>query len=363
MGKFSRPTAALRRLFSSQGLVIARTLALGAGGGALLAWLQMPLAWMIGAMLVSTGAALSRLGVHVPATLRNVMIVVLGILLGSSFQPEILNQIPRWSISLGGLVLYTLVCLAAGIWLLRRSGFDRVTAFFTAAPGGFNEMVLIGGSKGGDVRTIALCHSIRVMLVVFTIPVWFQLLVGYDPAARGPLGPPLAAIPPVDYLLLAACAVGAPLAAWARFPAAFLTGPMLLSAAIHLAGLTATKPPGIMIAAAQVVIGCYIGCRFAGADIRQIGRTLLIGALLTAVLLAITVLFAFVLGRLSGIGVIDLVLAYAPGGLAEMSLVALALDVNAAFVASHHVVRILLILLFAPLLFAFITRRSGGTPG
>ena len=44
-------------------------------------------------------------------------------------------------------------------------------------------------------------------------------------------------------------------------------------------------------------------------------------------------------------------LAYAPGGLAEMSLVALALGADAAFVSIHHIARIVLIIAFAPMIF------------
>lgn len=351
-----RPGPALTRA-----LVMLRTLGMGAGGGALLAWAQMPLAWMIGAMLTVTTAALTGVTVRVPALFRNMMIIVLGVLLGSSFTPGILGHLQRWTVSLAGVAVYILAGIAVGVWLTRRlGGFDRVTAFFTAAPGGFNEMVLIGGAQGGDVRTIALCHSIRVVLVVFTIPIWLQLVIGYDSAARGPLGPGLAEIPAVDYALLTACALGAPIAARLRIPAAFLLGPMILSAAIHITGLSASKPPGMAIAAAQTVIGSYIGCRFAGSDIRQIGRTLGVGALLAFALLGVTVGLALILHLITGIGTIDLILAFAPGGLAEMSLIALALHADAAFVATHHILRIFLIILFAPMLFLLMKRLAGG---
>jgi len=53
------------------------------------------------------------------------------------------------------------------------------------------------------------------------------------------------------------------------------------------------------------------------------------------------------------------VLAYAPGGLAEMSLIALALHADVAFVSSHHVVRILLIVTLAPLTFRLLRPAPG----
>jgi uncharacterized membrane protein AbrB (regulator of aidB expression) len=61
--------------------------------------------------------------------------------------------------------------------------------------------------------------------------------------------------------------------------------------------------------------------------------------------------FALVLHQLTGQSADQILLAYAPGGLTEMSLVALALNAEAAFVATHHVVRILMVIVAAPLLF------------
>jgi uncharacterized membrane protein AbrB (regulator of aidB expression) len=49
-------------------------------------------------------------------------------------------------------------------------------------------------------------------------------------------------------------------------------------------------------------------------------------------------------------------LAFSPGGLAEMSLIALSMNVDAAYVSSHHIVRIFMIVLAAPLLFRLLRR-------
>lgn len=336
-------------------------LALGTAGGALLAWMRLPLAWMIGAMLANAGAAAAGTRVAVPPGLRAAMVMCLGIMLGSAFTPAILGQFGRWQVSLSGLAAYIAVCCLAGTaWLRLAARYDRVTAYFTAMPGGLNEMVLVGGAMGGDERTIALSHSARVMLVVMTVPVfvpvWVQLTGAYGPAARGPLGPGFAALGLTDGLVLAACAIGAPVARRLRSPAAWLVGPMVLSAAVHLAGLTAAEPPGLLIAAAQVVVGAAVGSRFGGLGPRRMGRIVLVAAGLTALLLAVTVGFALALHAATGLPVPALILAYAPGGLAEMSLVALALGVDPAFVSTHHIVRIVLIVILAPAAFTLLRR-------
>lgn len=340
----------------SGGIATARphvlALAIGALGGFLANHFNLPLAWMIGSMLFTGVAAVAGVKIAVPRPLRNVMIVVLGIMLGSGFSPAILDRLGEWMISFGFLAVYMVVATTAGVAVLRRGGrLDPVTAFFTATPGGLNEMVMVGTRMGGDSRTIALSHALRVTLVVIVIPFAFQWLGLYDPARRGMLGPSLASLELRDALLLTACAAGYPLAKLARLPAAYIMGPMILSAAIHLAGLTEGRPPGLLVAAAQVVIGASLGARFAGIELRRLGRDGAMAVALTAVMLSITLTTALLVDSATGLGVAALMLAYAPGGLAEMALVALALHADVALVSSHHMVRVILVVGFAPALF------------
>ena len=70
--------------------------------------------------------------------------------------------------------------------------------------------------------------------------------------------------------------------------------------------------------------------------------------LLAVLMLALTALFAFAVEAIAGTPFPVAVLAFSPGGLAEMSLVGLALGVDVAFIATHHVARIFLVILLAP---------------
>ena len=339
---------------------LALALLVGTAGGALLNRFNLPLAWMIGAMLFTSAAAMAKLPVAVPKALRGAMITVLGVMLGSGFTPAVVAQMGEWTVTLAALAVYIVAVTAVGVAYLRRvAGYDPVTAYFTATPGGLNEMVLVGTAMGGDDRTISLVHALRVMLVVMAIPFWFQALGYYDPGMRRPLGPDLLAVPPLDLMLLASCAVGYPIARALRLPAAQIVGPMLLSAGIHLAGITEGKPPGALVAAAQVVVGTALGCRFAGVRLREIGRGAAVSLGGTALMLILAVVFSGALHAATGLGLAGLILAFAPGGLAEMSLIALALGVDVAFVSTHHVVRIVLIVTLAPAAFLLWRRLAG----
>jgi membrane AbrB-like protein len=212
---------------------------------------------------------------------------------------------------------------------------------------------------GGDARVISLTHAARVMLVVLALPFAFQMLIGYDPAGRPPPGLPLAEVSGADLAVLSACgALGFVLARLLRLPAAGLVGPMILSAAVHILGWTTARPPFELVAAAQIVVGTAIGCRFAGVTTRLLLRTAAAAAGGTAVLLSATIAFAIGLAQITGLPAVPLMLAFSPGGLAEMSLIAIAIGADAAFVATHHIVRIFLVIVIAPLAFKLMGRRD-----
>ncbi len=220
-------------------------LAIGIVGGWLAFQTRLPLAWMIGAMAATTAAAALGAPIAMPGFFRQIMVAVLGIMLGSGFSPDMLEHLGDWGVSLSTLVLYGVTAGGAGFVYFRRVwGYDRVTAYFAAMPGGLAEMVLVGTQMGGDARIISLTHAARVMLVVLALPFAFRLLIDYDPGASPAIGLPLAEVASADLAILTVCAAaGYVLARACRLPAAALVGPMILSAAVHLAGWTAAKPP------------------------------------------------------------------------------------------------------------------------
>jgi membrane AbrB-like protein len=135
--------------------------------------------------------------------------------------------------------------------------------------------------------------------------------------------------------------------------------PMVISAAAYLSGIVETPPPAPMVAVAQVVMGAGIGVRFVGVRWREAGPTLAYAALSGFIMLAGAMIVANIASPLLGIDSNTLVLALAPGGLAEMCMTALALNADTAFIATMHVIRILMIVALAPLVFHLLGWRKG----
>jgi membrane AbrB-like protein len=332
-------------------------LALGAIGGWIFYELRMPLPWMLGSLSFTMLAALMGARLHGPAALRNGLIALLGIMIGSGFTAAMLLQAGEWAISLAGIVVYIAITATAVFAYLRRfGGFDRVTSYFMAMPGGINEMTAIGHAMGGDDRAIALSHAWRMIIVVFTIPISFRLFAGYMPPAVVFTGG-FAQISALDWSLLAACGIlGTVLGNLLRLPAPFLTGAMALSALVHVAGLTAFRVPPLLVLIAQIGIGAGLGARFAGIRLQILARIVAVGTGGALMMLANTALCSLAVGALTGLPVAALLLAYAPGGLAEMSIIALSLGIDAPLVSTHQLTRILLVIFIAPLFFRLLPR-------
>jgi uncharacterized protein len=338
---------------------LALALAIGTAGGFVFDWLRMPLAWMLGACVFCTVAAFFGLRIGMKIRLRQGMIIVLGVLLGSGFTPDLVQRLGEWAVSLCVLTGMTMTGASlCFVWLRIFTGWDKVTCYFAAMPGGLNDMTIMGGAMGGDERAIALAHALRILTVVLTIPIWYRLVTGAQTSVltvvQGATSNDWK-----DYAILIACGViGAVAGRLLRLPASFMMGPMIVSAIAHLGGLTDSQPPGVLVAAAQVVVGAGIGCRFVGANFDRLHKEMAASIGAAFLLIGCAVGFAEITWLLTGLNFDATVLSYAPGGFAEMSLIGLALGIEIAMVATHHLFRLFLIVLTGPLVFRTFLKRA-----
>jgi uncharacterized protein len=346
------------------------TYALGAAGGAAAFALGLPLGMLLGSLIVvgvSAAAGLRLFGdpVAVPQRWRFVLVPLIGIAIGANAPPDLAQQAARWWVTLAALLVFVPLAHALGYLVFRRLGrIDRVTALFAAMPGGFIEALDMGERAGAQMPMLIMLQFLRLILCIVLVPVAFA--VAFDqavgsgagllrPAGAAPLGAQ-------DLAVLLGCAV---LGWWGgvrlRLPGAVLVGPLLLSGAAHVAGLTAAAPPGWTILLAQWVMGTSLGARFSGFGGAQLWLALRLTAVSVAAALALAAAIAVALAAPVGEPVPAVILAFAPGGINEMSLVALSLELSAIYVTLHHLARIVLAVLIARLAVPMALRgRAGG---
>src|SRR5260370_936017 len=126
---------------------LALAIVIGTVGGFVFNWLKMPLAWMLGACVFSTVAAFAGLRIGMRVRLRQGMIIIMGVLLGSGFTPDLVHQLGKWGVSLCVLTGMTMTGATLGyFWFRRFTNWYKVTCYFAPMPRGLNDMTTTGGS-------------------------------------------------------------------------------------------------------------------------------------------------------------------------------------------------------------------------
>ena len=329
---------------------LALTLALGTVGGFVARALHLPLPMLLGSLLAVAAAALAGLKPlgrlpQFPPGLRLFFVPIIGVAIGGNFTPQILAEARLWWPSLVALCLFIPTAHLLGYRALRATGtLDPITAFFGAAPGGLTETVLMGEEMGADVAMLTMLQFLRLILTIIVVPLGFTIATGHAVGSAGGASLVVAHhLSLVDWGWIAgAAALGLVLGRASRLPAGVITGPILVSAAMHLAGLSDASPPGWSIMATQIVIGTSLGVRFAGMPARNFVLALRLAGVNVAIFIALAAGFSFALATFVHEPVAAVFLAFAPGGLTEMALIALSLQMSVIYVTAHHVLRIVL---------------------
>jgi membrane AbrB-like protein len=324
-------------------------LALSGVAAHLAEWVGLPLPFLIGPLLASAAVATAlphRLpaGYAFPPTLRLVFIAVIGLMIGAQVTPELFSNAPRLALSFAALLLFTVLAHAIGYAVYARiGGYDRVTAFYAAAPGGLFESIAMGDEAGADPARLMLQQFLRVIVVVTLLPIGLSIWLGEPVGSSAGLTLARADVPwqalPV-IVLAGAAGIGA--GHVLRLPARQFTGPLAVAAALNLTGVWHIDIPEWLLHVAQVVVGCALGMRFTGLSRAMLLRGFGLTILSVGGILILSGLFAVALMGPIGQPFDVMLISFAPGGVTEMALVALSLQANPALVTLHHIFRILI---------------------
>ncbi len=328
------------------------SITLGIIGGTLFNFLNFPLAWMMGPMILVTLGALSGVPVEMPNKLRSLFISILGVMLGSAFTPQLLGQASQFGLAFIIQILYMFLAGLTAYIIFRMLGkYDRVTSYFSCTPGGLSEMTLSGEHYGGDTRIISINHSVRILIIVTIIPFYFKFFEGIQVINNSYLK--LEVWEFLDIVLLSGCVlIGYPVANKLKLPAAPLIGPMILSALIHSLGFTEANVPDLLISISQLIVGTALGCRFTEKiSLKEMIKIIFIAIVSAISMITVAVLLTYISINLIPIDTTTLFLSIAPGGLAEMSLIALALGTGTAFVTVMHFFRVCVVMLFGAIIY------------
>jgi membrane AbrB-like protein len=334
---------------------VAETLAYGAIGGLALGLLGMPAGWLSGSIITVAFAALAGRPMLMPTPMMRTILVLIGISLGAVVTPETLHGMATYPLSITVLIVaMACVSFSGAAYLRVVHGWDKVTAYLAAAPGGLSQVMAVGAELDADLRAIAIVQTIRVVIVAVGLPA-ILVLFGLAGHARRSVGGPLDfALLDELAILLVASTVMAIVAYRLRFPGGLLFGAMLTSAALHGSGLIHAVMPWWVANTAMIAFGAVIGSRFANTPLRMLLHFVSAAFGSFAVALVITAAFAAGLIGILSLHAAEVMIAFAPGSVDAMMLLALALHLDPVYVGAHHLVRIFFVSLTMPL----VARRS-----
>ncbi len=322
------------------------TALLAAGGGWVAQQAHIPLAWLIGSMLVTMVLGL-RFPITVPRKLYRTGQVIVGTAVGLSVPPEVVGRIgPHLPTILAGALLSIAVGRLFAPVVARAGQLDLRTAFFAMVPAGISEMADLAARHGADAGAVALFHTLRVCFIVVLVPLLIVTLSPTTLDAHASAGS-------WDRSLLIALLAGLG-AAYAGnrlgLPSAFVVAPMVVLALLSASGVLAAREPAILLAMAQIALGLSLGARFRRETLKRLPRALAGGIPVILAHGALMLGLAALAADLTGLALPELLMGFATGGTAEMVLTAQIVAADAALVAAYQVTRGLLgNLLAAPL--------------
>ena len=319
----------------------------------------MPAGWLSGAIMTVAMAALAGRPMQVPGALMRILLVAIGITLGAVVTPETLNGLATYPLSIAVLLAAMgCVSVAGAAYLRAVHGWDHVTAYLAAAPGGLSQVMAVGAELESDLRAIAIVQTIRVVVVAVGLPAALFAL-GLAGHARRSIGGPFE-FAQLDELasLIGASTAMAILAHRLRFPGGLLFGAMLTSAALHGSGYIHVVMPWWVANTAMIGFGAVIGARFANTSLRLLLDYVAAAFGSFAVTAVIAAVFAAGLVWALNLPVAEVMIAFAPGSVDAMMLLALALHLDPVYVGAHHLTRIFFVSLTMPLVARHKARKT-----
>ena len=273
--------------------------------------------------------------------------IVLGIATGLMFTSWDSHTVAGMLPSLGFMLLcLTVQGAVAGFWLFRISGWNRKDTLLAVYPGALAAVFDLLESEGASSKVIVV-HLIRLLsitvLVSFCIP-------GQNDAALVESTPLLMSTVLTLLSLIALSILVGRLLLNIGVPAPFmLTAIVATGVYVKLGFLQAFQMPVWSVNAAVVLLGCLIGSKFKGISLKELVHHGRAGVVSVALMLMTATAFAGLAGKVLGSDPVSLWLAYMPGAIETIALVAFGGGLSVVFILTHHLVR-MVVLHFAPAL-------------
>lgn len=326
-------------------------IAIAALGGFVFHLLGVPAPWLSGAIIGTVIWSALGFGVHLSRPIVETAMVISGVVMGASITPEAVAAIRTYPLSIGLLCVAAIAITAvSAVFLMKVHGWNRDDAVLASIPGALSAVLAVAVSRNAGVGRIVVVQSFRLLVLIAALPFVVSMSTGGDVGVS--VGRGVEVSTPVAFATMVAAALAVGLVfERLRVAAPFLLGGTLGSAILHVTDVSPGAVPEDIATLGFVVIGVFIGERFSTLD-RTALRSLAPAAIGSfGVGMAVAIFFAMLAVLLVEVDWGAALLAFAPGGIEAMMILALVLGIDPLYVGVHHVVRFLGIGLVLPLLF------------
>ncbi len=333
------------------------TLVIGSAGAAFAHYAGLPAAALIGSALAVSSASLLKLTCTIPAGFRAVAFSIIGSSLGSSLTRDSVGQVIHWPISLFILTICVVtILIVCSRVLMSKFNLSSDTALLATSPGALAYTISLAVEGIGDIRSIVVIQSVRILLIIAFLPFVLDYFSGGAGVTSADLATEAMAMADFLILFLVTLALGR-LLERVRVPASYLLVGTLLSGTAHLLGLVAGRPSSAILFIGFTITGTLIGARFSKISILDLKKMLKASLLVVFLSTSIAAFFALLASLLLSMSYGQVFVAFAPGGVEAMAAMALALHYDPAFVVVHHLYRILLLIVLLPLFLRLVKKQ------
>ena len=312
-------------------------------------YFNIPLAWFLGPMIITSFAALSGLKVIMPKIALSFILIILGLHIGNYIDENLFNQMINWIWTSVIMLVYIIFCiLIVAKYLQKFSGYSKKASIFSAAPGALGPLMILAENEKTDLSQVATSHLIRLIIIITVIP--FIIISNTNSE--------IFILDQFNYLeqnhlnlvvLLIASLFFIFIFDKIKIPAALLSGTLFASGLLQITDIATYKLPNETINFCLLILGSSVGCRFAEKTVKEIANNSLHSVVATTILVILGLVAAYVATFFVDTNILTLILSFCPGGIYEVAVVAIAFDLDPDFVAFHHIIRLLFILFTVPL--------------
>ena len=319
---------------------------------------NIPLAWFLGPMLITSLASLMGLKIKMPKLVLSSILILLGLYIGNYIDKSLFSQIHQWAWTSLIMLIYIIISvLIVSKYLQIFSKYGKKTSIFSAAPGALGPLMILAEDEKTDLSQVATSHLIRLIIIITVFPLIVNSF--YNVEAVKVTKELIVDQKITDLLILILSSIILIiLFDKFRIPAALLSGTLFASGFLQISDIASYQLPANIIDYCLLILGSSVGCRFADKTFKEIAHNALHSFVATFLLVVLGILAALAAGLIIDKNFFTLLLSYCPGGIYEVAVIAIFFDLDPEFVSFHHIIRLLMILFIVPLMLKIIEKKT-----